>query len=115
MGDALGRLYADHEALGGRLDELEAVRQSDAEPTERLDALSAALREEIEVHSRKEEAVLFPALAARGFAPDLLRGLAADHEALRKALLAFSRARAAAGDWRRPAGHIVAMLRTHMR
>lgn len=113
--DPIAELEADHRPLAEQLDHLDALAAGRPAPASR-EALGQALRQEIDVHSRQEEVPVLPALAAHGLDAGRLRGLAADHAALRRALGACGRVRAAGGpQWQRPAGRITALPRAHLR
>lgn len=87
--DPVRALYADHDELVMRLQELEdlCVRaERGAEPPELAAALGAMidrLREEVDVHSNKEEIGLLPVLRSHRLPEDLLETLLDEHEGVR--------------------------------
>jgi regulator of cell morphogenesis and NO signaling len=126
--DPIRSLYADHEDLVARLGELEELcRRAERGhgPEDLGDALSAMvdrLREEVDVHSNREELGLFPVLRRHPLPADLMDALLAEHGEIRAYVHDFAAEaglwvggrRSWAPAWIAPARQARGLLSTHM-
>ena len=126
--DPVRAFYADHEDLVARLEELEGLcrlAEQGAPPpdlAEPLGRIVDLLREEVDVHSNKEELGLFPILRRHPLPAGLMDSLLAEHEEIRahvhdfaaEAGLWLGRGRPRGPAWIAPARQARARLSTHM-
>jgi regulator of cell morphogenesis and NO signaling len=126
--DPVRAFYADHEDLTARLEQLEGLcrrAEDGAAPADLADALGGMidrLREEVDVHSNKEELALFPVLRRHPLPAGLLDTLLEEHEGIRAYVHEFAAeaglwlggGRTRAPAWIAPARQARGLLSTHM-
>ncbi len=126
--DPVRAFYADHEDLVLRLEELEGLcrrAEQGSRPVELaapLGAMIDRLRDEVDVHSNREELGLFPVLRRHPLPPGLLDIRLGEHEAIRghvhdfaaEAGLWLGGGHSAAAVWIAPARAARGLLSTHM-